>query len=173
MFCKWLTQKEQSQGLIRSWHQYRLPTDLEWSELAGLVGEKGETPKARERDFSSEFPWGTQWPPEEGTGNFADESGVTLFGKYIIKKYRDGFPNTAPVGSFKPSENKLYDLGGNVWEWVSDTYDKSSNLGVVRGGGWDSCERGVLLSSYRNAAAPPDRNEQYGFRYILVDTRKQ
>ncbi|MDF1812696.1 MAG: bifunctional serine/threonine-protein kinase/formylglycine-generating enzyme family protein, partial [Verrucomicrobiales bacterium] len=172
LFCSWLTEKEQSEKLIRSWHRYRLPTDIEWSRLTGINDESGVTPKERERNLSGDFPWGTEWPPGSGTGNFADESGAGLFGKYIINEYRDGYIHTAPVGSFKPNQSNLYDLGGNVWEWVSDDYDTTSNLGVVRGGCWNSFEKGVLVSSYRNAVAPSERGEQYGFRYILVDTRE-
>ena len=173
-FCEWLTEKERADNLIEAWHQYRLPTDREWSQLAGLSFEKGRTPKAREREFSQQFPWGTQWPPQPKSGNFADKSGAGLFGKYIIKDYIDGFPRTAPVGSFNPTQNGLFDVGGNVWEWVSDSYDEESqNLGVVRGGGWDSYEKGVLVSSYRHAVPPTSRNEHFGFRYVLVDNRNK
>lgn len=173
MFCAWLTEKERAEGWIRSWHQYRLPTDLEWSEMAGLTGEEGATPQDREREISGQFPWGDQWPPVKGTGNYADETGAQMFGKYIIPGYRDGYVQTAPVGSFAANENELFDIGGNVWEWVSDSYNEGvENLGVVRGGGWDSFEREVLLSSFRNSVSPYDRNERYGFRYVLFDTRK-
>ncbi len=172
-FCRWLTAKEQKQKIIRPWHAYRLPTDLEWSELAGTPPETGDTPKEREHSFRAKFPWGSQWPPTPGTGNFADETGSAIFGKYKISGFRDGFVYTAPVGSFQPSDNKLFDVSGNIWEWVSDTYsDETETLGVVRGGAWDSYEQGVLLGSYRNAVNPSDRSEQYGFRYILTDTRE-
>ena len=170
-FCRWLTKKERSAGLIRAWHEYRLPTDLEWSELAGLPVEPGDTPKERDSVFQGHFPWGTQWPPPDQAGNFADQSAATRFGKYIIAGYQDGFAETAPAGTFSPSPKGLYDLSGNAWEWVSDDYEKGENsLGVVRGGGWDSSEQGVLFSSYRNSLSPSVRDEYCGFRYVLVES---
>ena len=43
-FCEWLTQREQKQGVIRQWHQYRLPTDAEWSQMAGVrIGARRNT----------------------------------------------------------------------------------------------------------------------------------
>src|SRR5262249_44950096 len=46
-FCAWLTRKERSEGTLRNFQSYRLPTDREWSEAIGLEHELGATPAER------------------------------------------------------------------------------------------------------------------------------
>jgi len=170
-FCEWLTRKERAANLIRPWQRYRLPTDLEWSRFAGLKGESGSTPEQRNTTTSDLFPWGKEWPPPAGAGNFADLTAAAYFGTNVIDGYTDGFDTTAPVGSFTASPLGLYDLAGNVWEWVQDPYsDGSDGLQVVRGGGWNSAEREVLATGYRNPVPASSREGYYGFRYVLEDS---
>lgn len=170
-FCEWLTERERALDRIRPWQRYRLPTDLEWSRFAGLAGEDpGATPAQRSRTGDGAFPWGPQWPPPPGAGNFADLSATGYFGGSIIEGYTDGFETTAPVGSFGPSPQGLYDLAGNAWEWVADLYSGGSDgLRVVRGGGWNSADRELLAAAYRNPVPSGAREAFYGFRYVLED----
>lgn len=169
-FCEWLTRKERALNLIRPWQRYRLPTDLEWSRFAGLRSESGATPEQRNSTAGTAFPWGKEWPPPAGSGNFADVSAVAYFGTNIVEGYTDGFDTTAPVGSFTASASGLYDLAGNVWEWVQDPYtDGSDGLQVVRGGGWNSAEREVFATAYRNPVPASSREVYYGFRYVLEE----
>ncbi|MBV8280352.1 MAG: SUMF1/EgtB/PvdO family nonheme iron enzyme, partial [Verrucomicrobia bacterium] len=70
-FCSWLTQKEQGTGLLQEGQYYRLPTDTEWSQAAGLAHEDGETPEERSNKRSEVFLWGKTWPPPAGSGNYA------------------------------------------------------------------------------------------------------
>lgn len=159
-FCKWLTNKERDENLIDDQQVYRLPTDLEWSMAVGLVNESGATPEARDGKIKNEFPWGKQWPPPNDGGNYSAASGQ-----------RRGA--TMPVGSFKPNSLGLYDLGGNVWEWCSDTYKGDSvvtgrDWGVLRGGSWATRNRLETQSSYRNVIDRNDRDVIYGFRCVLA-----
>ena len=159
-FCKWLTEKEHNENLIEDRQVYRLPTDLEWSTAVGLVNESGTTPEMRDGKIKNEFPWGKQWPPPNGAGNYVAATGR-----------RRGA--TMPVGSFKPNSIGLYDLGGNVWEWCLDTYKGGSSptgrdWGVLRGGSWATSNRLEMQSSYRNVVDRNDRDVIYGFRCVLA-----
>ena len=154
-FCRWLTAKEQVEGLLDDDVHYRLPTDLEWSQAAGREAERGSTPMERDRKFTGVFPWGFAWPPPNGSGNFAESAQGSVVireallgdsGTGQLEGYaEDGHAFTAPVGSFDPDKRskgaQFYDLAGNVWEWVADDYDPAATRGrdgVLRGGSWNT-----------------------------------
>jgi formylglycine-generating enzyme required for sulfatase activity len=174
-FCAWLTKREQASGLIGPDQSYRLPTDEEWSAAVG----------------SGKYPWGDDWPPPRGAGNYADDAFVaTLPGTgWPQVPGNDGYAHTSPVGSFSENQYGLYDMGGNVWQWCEDPYradmnesavlekfpmlrDDSASFGepcrVVRGGSWFDCEPDRLLSSFRDSLIPPVRLVRAGFRCVLA-----
>ena len=115
---------------------YRLPTDAEWSAGVGLQGEEGTNPKEKSSKIKL-YPWGKEWPPPKGAGNYAGEEAKT--GDWpavwqVIEGYNDGYPRTSPVGSFAANANGLYDMGGNVWQWCEDWYDAREMTCVLRRG---------------------------------------
>jgi hypothetical protein len=172
-FCEWLTIRERKDEHINLFHEYRLPTDLEWSLMAGLVEEEGISPGRRDARKQQVFPWGMTWPSDEKVGNFADMTSARDPGMPIertITGYDDGFSYTSPVGSFPPNELVIHDLSGNVQEWVDDEYSKlgSNSLGVLRGGGWNTYQPENLYTGSRNAVPPDYRDEFYGFRIVLA-----
>jgi formylglycine-generating enzyme required for sulfatase activity len=172
-FCKWLTDRERKDERIAQTHLYRLPTDLEWSRMVGLDEEPGISPGWRDARKQNLFPWGTAWPPAPRSGNFADVAAARTPGVAVdrtISDYDDGFAFTAPVGSFPPNSLGIYDLSGNVQEWVADEYSKlgKNPLGVLRGGGWNSYQPENLYSGSRNAAPPTFQDAIHGFRIILA-----
>jgi formylglycine-generating enzyme required for sulfatase activity len=88
--------------------RYRLPTEAEW-EFA-----------ARDRGSKERFP-GTNDPQQiQFYANFCDDSCDSPFKQSALN---DAYRNTAPVGSFRPNRLGLYDMAGNVWQWVGDWYD--------------------------------------------------
>jgi formylglycine-generating enzyme required for sulfatase activity len=110
-FCAWLSKKEG--------RSYRLPTDREWSIAVGLgspeKARKRTTPMMLSGKAKEVWSWGTVRPPPKGAGNFADTVCRQEFPNLsTIRDYTDGYATTAPVMSFKPNKNGLYDMGGNV-----------------------------------------------------------
>ncbi|MDP6712574.1 MAG: SUMF1/EgtB/PvdO family nonheme iron enzyme [Nitrospinaceae bacterium] len=130
-----------------------LPTEAQWERAAG--GNDG-----------CAFPWGNDFDPK------ANQAWGGL-------KLRD---NTKPVGSFPPNENGIYDMAGNVWEWVSDWYasgyhfpeflynPKGPSRGVMkvrRGGSW-SDSINAMATGYRDWSYPLSRGfNDIGFRCAI------
>lgn len=170
-FCRWLTKVERQQERLTQTHEYRLPTDLEWSMMSGLPETPAVSPAKREPLAPPVFLWGNEWPPGPGVGNLADASAARVSGipaARVIPNYDDGFETTAPVGSFAANELGLYDLCGNVHEWVSDNYSPISTSGVLRGGGWNTYQPQNLYIGARNTQPPDFRDSIYGFRVMLA-----
>jgi formylglycine-generating enzyme required for sulfatase activity len=178
-FCKWLTEKERKEDRIRSRHEYRLPTDEEWSLFCGLANENGTSPVSKyynaeqNPDLTDIYPWGNVFPPKVKVANLADKDAAKAAGipnARTIAGYADGFTNTAPVGTYVPNELGMYDVSGNVFEWIQDAYSEGGNLGIVRGGSWATFQAKDLKSWSRFPVINDLRDNQYGFRVVLVDT---
>jgi formylglycine-generating enzyme required for sulfatase activity len=130
-FCNWLSEQE---GLPPAYETkngrmvavqplttgYRLPTDAEWEWAARYEGNG----KLRR------YPWGDALPVAQRSGNYADVT-ARLIVPNVIPDYDDGFAAAAPAGKFPANPLGLFDLGGNVAEWVHDYYTVSPDSGAV------------------------------------------
>lgn len=177
-FCNWLSQRENLKpfyqlessgyrGVNRDSNGYRLLTEAEWEWLARRANKQNQTI----------FSWGDDDVVPPRAGNIADETarGVTRF---YVPNYTDGFARAAPVMSFPVEPSGLFDLTGNVREWVHDFYSlqppssgeiEKNPLGpsygdghVVKGSDWQSGTRSTLRAAYREGAV--DAADTIGFR---------
>lgn len=123
----------------RTGQRYRLLTSAEW-EIAARVGT------------TTEYSWGDDPPVcDQNARNGANLSVCTD-------------DRTRPVGSFQPNAFGLYDVHGNVWEWVEDCYDSSCSSRVVRGGAWGNLPQDLRFAN-RLGITPTRRDLNYvGFR---------
>ncbi len=172
-FCEWLTEKERGDGRIQEWHQYRLPTDAEWSMMAGIELEPGETPRERASQQWPGFPWGEDFPPLDKVANLAGLENVDFEDTArLVSKFNDGFQRTAPVGQFPPNDLGFHDLGGNVREWVSDFYiTEEEGYKTTRGGSWEDYREEHLRTGARRLASL-ETGEGYGFRVVLAKLKQ-
>ena len=149
---------------------YRLPTDAEW-EWASRVAGRGEAEPLR-------FSWGSDnAPPADRVENIADLSAESILELTLIS-YTDGMPVSGPVRSFEPNAVGIFDMGGNVSEWVQDFYElqttpteevqvdplgpATGTINVIRGPSWQSATVRRLRLSYRDYDNAP--RADVGFR---------
>lgn len=177
-FCNWLSEQEgftpvyqfdgnQLTRIHPNVDGYRLLTEAEWEWLARKVGKAEQT----------RFVWGNDTIIPEKAANIADESARANVSEYVAR-YTDGYATVAPVKSFSREASGLYDMAGNVSEWVHDSYvltwpnadriyDHTLDLAtetmrVVKGANWRSGSLTTLRASYREGGS--QASDDLGFR---------
>ena len=136
-YCLWLS--------MLSGEEYRLPTEQEWEWAAG--GRREEPGKVLK---VKEYPWGDKPEPTPKHANYGQNEGVTT----PVGRYPDG---ATPEG--------LYDMAGNVWEWMEDWYDDRQKHKALRGGSWN-LKPEYLRCPVRDYFYPVFRYYDSGFRVV-------
>jgi formylglycine-generating enzyme required for sulfatase activity len=165
-FCNWLSAQEQLQpvysfkegqliGSDPNNNGYRLPTEAEWSWLARFDNGQMKT-----------YPWaGNSLTPPNHSANFADTKALAFAGS-VLPRYVDEHLITAPVGSFPANHQGVFDLAGNISEWLHDFYGIKTGLSlkptrnpagpasgdnhVIRGSSWKSGNITELRLAWRD-----------------------
>ncbi|MDR1897014.1 MAG: formylglycine-generating enzyme family protein [Prevotellaceae bacterium] len=171
-FCDWRSRHAKEKRYRNQYPplSYRLPTEVEF-EYASRGGLEGNL-----------YPWGSMYNSNQSgcfLANFKPQRG-----DYSL----DGFTRTAPVAQYEPNEFGLYDMAGNVSEWVSDAYDEnayeathdlvpvyhynaktkdkpSKKRKVVRGGSWKDFAY-FLQCGARNYEGQDSTRSYIGFRTV-------
>ena len=108
VFCAWLSDQL---GL-----PVVLPTEAQWEKAArGTEGLR--------------FPWGNE-APDGRRANYADVNFIGKYGPHTRRpdaKVDDGYVETSPVDAYDPGQSPygIYDMAGNLGEWVYDIYDRA------------------------------------------------
>lgn len=152
----------------RSGDGYRLPTEAEW-EYACRAGTV--TPFNTETSISAEESNYYGHYPYEIEDNYFSQGNLTT----KPGEYRQ---TTVPVTSFAPNKWGLYNMHGNVGEWVWDYYGDygtealrdpvgaaTGTLRVYRGGGWNDFAKN-MRSAYRAALAEEKGSFNIGIRLV-------
>ena len=166
LYCNWLSEKEgltpfykTERGFVSGTNSsstgYRLLTEAEWTWLV----------RSTSTEFPQKYIWGDADTPPNAVENYADQSVSELI-NFTLDDINDSYITSAPVRSFSANSKGVYDLSGNVNEWMHDWYAPSAydpnqtiadplgpeqgEFHVIRGASWARGHLPQLRLAYRD-----------------------
>jgi sulfatase modifying factor 1 len=173
-YCNWLSKRE---GLAEAQWCYEPNQAGKYAEgmkiKAGYLGLKGYR-----------LPTGAEW---EYACRAGSEAGYSFgepaelqdsYGWYL----RNSAGKTQPCGKLKPNDLGLFDMHGNVWQWMHSAVEnkafhkeddrgeliKGFSVRVIRGGSWSSLVAGDCRAAIRSRSTPDNRSFHLGSRLARV-----
>ncbi|MFY9822645.1 MAG: SUMF1/EgtB/PvdO family nonheme iron enzyme [Thermoanaerobaculia bacterium] len=176
---QWLDVMDEDPSRYRKWSKQPVES-VSWIRVQDFIR------KLQKKDLKAHFrlPTEAQWEYAGRAGSttkysFGDDPNrLYLFGNCKSAGVDDHYDETAPVGKFQPNAWGLYDMEGNVSEWVADwyaPYDPSlptdptgpgkGTHRVRRGGSFAIIAKNCTVA-HRNKSAPDYKKDDVGFRII-------
>ena len=146
---------------------YRLPTEAEWEFVARHAGAGTRTQR---------YEWGDALPPPAGIGNLAGIEAKDEMPR-VLDEWQDDYQVVAPPGKFRANAFGIFDMTGNLSEWVHDAYVSfevaaaaTDPLGpaaggprrVIKGSNWRTVAFADLRAAWREGA--DQASQDIGFR---------
>lgn len=156
-YVQWLTKK--------TGHRYRLPSESEWEYIARSGAADSQ---AEGRSASTVCQ----------NANVADQAAVLKYPGWLAAECSDSYVYTSPVGKMSANDFGVYDMLGNVFEWVEDCWNGAYEGAPADGSAWETgdCGKRILRGgswfsrpefdrmAFRNHFALGHRSSTFGFR---------